>query len=406
LRLADEHSRHLTYCMNVHPGLTLDEVETNLRTHLPPLKQRFAPGRETPFGVGLRLAGEASREALEGDRLARLRAWLDANGLYVFTMNGFPYGPFHGETVKGNVHAPDWRDEERVAYTLRLIDILAVLLPDDVADGSISTSPFTYKPWIDVDDPALWALFVTNTVRVAEHLVEMRQETGKFIHVDLEPEPDGLLGDGAELIRFFEEWLLPKGTAQLAERLGTDDATARTLLLDHIRVCFDTCHVAVGYEQPRDLLDRFDALGIKVGKIQISSALKVFLSDDISMRDVVAHELSAFDEPVYLHQVIQRNRDGSLTRYRDLPEALPHIGDPAAEEWRIHFHVPIFLEHYESFGSTQETITETLALLGERGFTNHLEIETYTWDVLPADLKQDLGTSISRELEWVLHGHD
>jgi hypothetical protein len=179
LRLADEHSRHLTYCMNVHPGLTLDEVEENLKTHLPPLKQRFAP--EHPFGVGLRLAGEASREALEGDRLAHLRAWLDDNGLYVFTMNGFPYGPFHGETVKGNVHAPDWRDEERVAYTLRLIDILAALLPDDVADGSISTSPFTYKPWVDVDDPALWELFVTNTVRVAEHLVRVRQETGTFI---------------------------------------------------------------------------------------------------------------------------------------------------------------------------------------------------------------------------------
>jgi hypothetical protein len=177
-------------------------------------------------------------------------------------------------------------------------------------------------------------------------------------------------------------------------------------LLDHIRVCFDTCHVAVGYEQPRDLLDRFAALGIQVGKIQISSALKVSLSDDISLRDVVAQELSAFDEPVYLHQVIQRNRDGSLTRYRDLPDALPHIGDPVAEEWRIHFHVPIFVEHYESFGSTQETIRESFALLGERGFTNHLEIETYTWDVLPADLKQDLGTSISRELEWVLHGHD
>jgi len=389
--------------MNVHPGLTLDEVEANLRTHVLPLKQRFAPDR--PFGVGLRLAGEASREALADDRVHALRSWLDNNGLYVFTMNGFPYGPFHGETVKGNVHAPDWRDEERVAYTIRLIDILAVLLPNDVADGSISTSPFTYKPWIDVDDPALWERFVTNTVRVAEHLVRVRQETDKLIHVDLEPEPDGLLGDGAELIDFFETWLLPKGTPQLAKRLGTDDATARNLLLEHIRVCFDTCHVAVGYEQPRELLDRFQALGIHVGKIQISSASRVALPDDAAQRSTIARELAAFDEPVYLHQVIQRNLDGSLTRYPVLPDALPSIDDPSAAEWRIHFHVPVFLEHYESFGSTQETIRETLDLLAERHVTNHLEIETYTWDVLPADLKQDLGTMISRELEWVLHGY-
>jgi sugar phosphate isomerase/epimerase len=391
--------------MNVHPGLTLDEVEENLKTHLPPLKAHFAPDGDTPFGVGLRLAGEASKEALQGDRAHRLREWLDANGLYVFTMNGFPYGPFHGETVKGNVHAPDWRDDERVDYTIRLIDIMAILLPDDVADGSISTSPFTYKPWVDENDPALWETFVTQTVRVAEHLARVRQRTGKLIHVDLEPEPDGLLGDGAELIRFFEEWLLPTGTPQLAERLGTDHATARDLLLEHIRVCFDTCHVAVGYENPRELFDRFAALGIRVGKIQISSALKVDLPPDASKREAIARGLAAFDEPVYLHQVIQRNRDGSLTRYRDLPHGLEHIGDPDAVEWRIHFHVPVFLDHYESFGSTQETITETLALLAERNFTNHLEIETYTWDVLPADLKQDLGTSIRRELEWVLNGH-
>ena len=402
MRLVDEHSRHLTYCMNVHPGLSLDDVEANLATYLPPLKQRFAGDR--PFGVGLRLAGEASREALEGERAHRLRAWLEEQGLYVFTMNGFPYGPFHGEAVKGNVHAPDWRDEERVAYTMRLIDIMAILLPDDVADGSISTSPFTYKPWVNVDDPALWELFVTNTVRVAEHLARTRQETGKLIHVDLEPEPDGLLGDGEELIRFFEEWLLPVGTPQLAARLGTDDATARNLLLEHIRVCFDTCHVAVGYEDPRALLDRFDALGIRVGKIQVSSALKVALPPDAAKREAISRDLAAFDEPVYLHQVIQRNRDGLLTRYADLPDALPSIGDPEAQEWRIHFHVPVFLDQYESFSSTQGTITDTLALLADRGFTNHLEIETYTWDVLPADLKGELPAMISRELEWVLNG--
>ncbi len=403
MRLVDEHSRHLTYCMNVHPGLTLDDVITNIKTWLPPLKERFSP--DQPFGVGLRLAGEASREVIEEDRLRDLRTVLDEHGLYVFSMNGFPYGPFHGEAVKGNVHAPDWQDEERVAYTIRLIDILAALLPDGVVDGSISTSPLTYKPWIDPDFPALWAVFVTNIVRIADHLVRVHQETGKLIHVDLEPEPDGLLGDGAELIRFFEDWLLPNGAPLLAERIGTDHSTARDLLLQHVRVCFDTCHVGVSYEQPRELLDRFDEIGIKVGKVQISSALEVSLPEDAAARATIASELEAFDEPVYLHQVIQRNRDGSLTRYRDLPEALPHITDTEAVEWRIHFHVPIFLERYEAFGSTQETILETFALLKERSLTNHLEIETYTWDVLPADMKQDLGTMISRELAWVLDGN-
>ncbi|MGN6032796.1 MAG: metabolite traffic protein EboE, partial [Thermomicrobiales bacterium] len=148
---------HLTYCLNVYPGITWPEVQANIERHVLKHKQRFAPDR--PFGVGLRLAGEASSEILRGDELARFREYLDAHGLYVFTMNGFPYGPFHGQAVKAEVHAPDWRDDERVAYTLRLIQTLADLLPDGM-DGGISTNPFGYHPSIDTTDRAVWQLFV------------------------------------------------------------------------------------------------------------------------------------------------------------------------------------------------------------------------------------------------------
>lgn len=400
VRLPDNTERHLTYCMNVHPGITLDEVEENLRTYLPPLKARFLP--DGPFGVGLRLAGEASKEILEEGRLEQFREELASLGLYVFTMNGFPYGPFHGEAVKGNVHAPDWQDEERLGYTFRLSSILARLLPDDVEEGSISTSPLGYKPRVDLGMPANWMVFTLNIVRVVQHLIRLREETGKLIHLDIEPEPDGVLSNGAELIEFYERWLLTQGVAMLADRAGNDPGLARDQMLDHVRVCFDTCHVAVSYEDPRELLDRYDALGIKVGKIQISSALKVAIPKDEVGRKRVSNELAVFNEPVYLHQVIQRNTDSSLTGYPDLPDALSKIDDPSAEEWRLHFHVPVFVERYELFNSTQDTILQTFELLRERDVANHLEIETYTWDVLPADLKAPLDTMISRELEWVL----
>jgi sugar phosphate isomerase/epimerase len=390
--------------MNVHPGITLDEVENNLRTYLPPLKERFSP--EAPFGVGLRLAGEASKEILEGDRLDRFRELLDSHGLYVFTMNGFPYGPFHGEAVKSNVHLPDWHDEERLGYTFRLSTILSKLLPDGVNEGSISTSPLGYKPGMDLGMPANWMVFTLNIIRVVQHLVRLREETGKLIHLDLEPEPDGVLGNGVELIEFFERWLLKQGPAMLADRVGNDPQRSREQILDHVRVCFDTCHVAVSYEDPRELLDRFDVVGIKVGKIQVSSAIKVAIPEDEVGRKRISNELAAFNEPVYLHQVIQRNRDGSLTNYRDLPDALPNIGDPGAEEWRLHFHVPVFVERYETFDSTQDTILETFRLLQERDITNHIEIETYTWDVLPRELKRPLDEMISRELQWVLNHVD
>lgn len=399
MRVAEDGRYHLTYCLNVHPGISWPEVLENIKQHVIPLKQRFSP--DQPFGVGLRLAGEASSELLQEDRLADFRRFLDEQGLYVFTMNGFPYGPFHGTTVKAAVHSPDWRDDERAAYTLRLIQILADLLPDGV-DGGISTNPFGYKPFIDTDDRVTWQLFVERMMLMAERLVRVREADGKLMHLDLEPEPDGVLGDCADLIAFYEEWLLPLGVPLLSERLGIPVEDAREAMLEHIRVCFDTCHVAVGYEDPRTVLDRFEQIGIKVGKIQVSSAIKLTLDADPAARTGQAEALRVFDEPVYLHQVIQRNADGSLTRYADLPEALPLIADPEGEEWRVHFHVPIFVERFENFDSTQETIRQTFDVLKERQFTDHLEIETYTWDVLPAALKQDIQTSIGREFEWVL----
>lgn len=377
------------------------DVQQNIASYVLPLKSRLSPNE--PFGIGLRLAGIASEEALIGDNLAEFRSLLEDNDLYVFTMNGFPYGPFHGTRVKADVHAPHWDDPERTAYTKRLITILAELLPDGM-DGGISTNPFGYRPFIDVNDDAVWQTYVQRLVEVVEDLVSIRAQTGKFIHLDIEPEPDGLLGNCDELISFFDDWLLPLGVPMLADRLHVREDVARAALLDHIQVCFDTCHAAVSYEDPETILNRFAALGIQVGKIQVSSAVKIDLDEEPSQRTLQADAIREFDEPVYLHQVIQMNRDSSLTTFPDLPEALPEISEPGAKEWRIHFHVPVFIEHFGQFGSTQDTIVQTFDILKQRSFTNHLEIETYTWDVLPEHLKLPIDQSIEREYKWVIDG--
>lgn len=371
----------------------------SLERYAPTLRVKLSP--DAPFGIGLRVAGEASRELLQGDALARFQAFLAEHDLYVYTIKGFPYEPFHGQPVKDTVHAPSWRDPERVAYTHRLLDILAALLPDGM-DGGMLTSPLTYRPWVEPVNDDLWELFVDQLVDIAAHAHRIQAETGKLLHLDIEPEPDGLLGDCADLIRFYDIWLLPKGPAKLAERIGASEDEVREVLLQHLQACFDTCHVAVGYESPAEVLAAFDERGIKVGKIQVSSALRGGLPSGAEARERLLVGLQAFDEPVYLHQVVQRNEDGSLTRFPDLGPALVRGIDDSADEWRIHFHVPIFIEHYAAFSSTQGTIRETFDLLAERRFTNHLEIETYTWDVLASELKVDLLGSIQREYEWVL----
>ncbi len=399
MRLGPDGYFQLTYCTNIHPSNGWNSVLANLHRYALPLKRRFAS--DVPFGIGLRLSGEESRELLEGINLPEFKAFLDEHGLYVFTLNGFPHGPFHQQPVKAEVHAPDWRDEERVDYTLRLIEILAAVVPADM-DGGISTSPLSYSAWIDPDDAETWYLLVRNVVRVAAAMARVRQDRGKLIHLDVEPEPDGLLGTCAALIDFYEARLLPVGGPLLAAELGIPLAEAHACLLDHVRVCFDACHVAVGYEDPSRVLDRFAAVGIQVGKVQVSSAVKVALPDDCQVREEMATRLATFAESTYLHQVVQRNHDGSLAHFPDLPDALSAIIDPNAAEWRIHFHVPVFVECYETFASTQDDLRRLLALLRERRFTSHLEIETYTWDVLPAALKTDLLESIGREYAWAL----
>ncbi len=228
------------------------------------------------------------------------------------------------------------------------------------------------------------------------------REQGKLLHLDLEPEPDGLLENSQEVVAFFKQWLLDGGAHLLSESLHVSADEARQLLLEHIRVCFDTCHVALAYEEPGDVLARFAEVGIKVGKVQISSALKVVFPHLEVTRAEIVRALEPFAESTYLHQVIQQNQDGTYRHYPDLIEALSSIQDQQIAQWRIHFHVPIFIDRFETFLSTQDTITRTIDLLQEKRFCDHLEIETYTWSVLPAELKTDLTDSIAHEYEWVL----
>jgi sugar phosphate isomerase/epimerase len=392
MRVGSDGFFGLTYCTNIHPAVGWPEVLASLERYAPALKARLTPA--SSLGIGLRLSGAESRELLEGDRLEQFADWLAARGLYVFSLNGFPYGTFHKAPVKADVHAPDWRDDERVAYSLRLVDILSRLLPADL-DGSISTSPLSYKSWIDPHDTATWELLTRNVARVAAAMHALQRESGQVLHLDLEPEPDGLLENSHELVRFFDEWLLPVGGAWLADEHGISHAAARTALLSHVRACFDTCHMAVAHEDPATVMDRFESHGIQVGKVQVSSGLEVPLPADRAA-------LEAFADPVYLHQVTQRNQDGTFVQYPDLPQALAALNEPRAVDWRIHFHTPLFVESYGSFRSTQSWITKTLAEVQRRRNCRILEIETYTWDVLPPELKSDLTESIAREFEWVM----
>ena len=265
-------------------------------------------------------------------------------------------------------------------------------------NGGISTSPITYKYWHKTDEDKVKAFEsgALHMLEVAKYLFELEQETGKYLHMDIEPEPDGLLENSEEVLLFFKEYLLPMGIPFLKSALNLDAQKAEAVIKKYLTVCYDICHFSLAYEEPHETFTKFDENGIRVGKIQVSAALKILF--DGENKDLVWAELSKFNEPTYLHQVTEKVGEQVKT-YSDLPVVLKE--KKPVKELRAHYHVPIFLERYGMLFSTQDHIIKTMDYLKDNPVSEHLEIETYTWDVLPKDLKQDLSVSIIREIQWL-----
>ena len=382
----------LTYCSNIHPAEGWPEVFNTLRRHALELKRRLSPN--APFGIGLRLANAEAVELLEGSNLQEFAAFLRESELYVALLNGFPYGWFHDHRLKDQVFAPDWHTTERVDYTLKLVEILRRLLPEGF-DGGVSTCPLSYKRWHAGASLPDWDLLICNLVIVAHAMLDVKRRNGRVIHLDIEPEPDGLIENTPELLQFFEE-LLRNGAPLLAKSAQLTVSQAEDALHEHITVCYDLCHFAVEREEPRSTLRAIRAAGIRIGRAQLSSAVKVAISPRGPQRTQLQERLASLADPVYLHQII-----GDSERFADLPEGIAHLGNSTDSEWRIHYHVPLFLSDYGALGSTQSEVRDAIAQLTPAE-VRHLEIETYTWSVLPSDLKLDIVDSIEREYRWVL----
>jgi hypothetical protein len=393
-------SGHLTYCTNIHAGESWKDHFESLDINFPRIKQEISPNQA--MGIGLRLSNSASIDLLDSEALTAFKAWLNSQQAYVFTMNGFPYGDFHHAVVKDQVHAPDWTSEERVDYTLRLFKILAELLPEGM-EGGISTSPLSYRHWFSDEDSFYQAKLkaTQHIIHIAEELHKLKLDRGINMHLDIEPEPDGILETGAEFIDWFENMLVPMGKKILPKSLNINEIEAEKSIKAHICLCYDVCHFAIGFEKHADVILQLAEKGIKTGKIQISAALKANLALDQESKSAIFEAFSKYNEKTYLHQVVAQKYNQFLIRYRDLPEALEDTHNEEVREWRAHFHVPVFAQDLRWLQSTQEDIIEVLKIQKNNAFSAHLEVETYTWEVLPESLKIPISESIIRELNWV-----
>ncbi|MEU7577065.1 metabolite traffic protein EboE [Streptomyces sp. NPDC041068] len=355
-RHPDGSTVHLAYCTNVHPAETLDGVLAQLRDHCEPVRRRLGRDR---IGIGLWLAkGAAHALVTDPAALRGLRTELDRRGLEVVTLNGFPYEGFGAEQVKYRVYKPDWTDPERLTHTTDLARLLAALLPDDVTEGTISTLPLA---WRTPFDAARAETSRTALAALAGRLDALAELTGRSIRIGLEPEPGCTVETTADAI-------------------GPLTAVGH----DRIGVCVDTCHLATSFEDPGAALDALAAAGIPVVKSQLSAALHA----EHPRLPEVREALAAFDEPRFLHQTRTLTAAG-LRGTDDLGEALTAHALPDAAPWRAHFHVPLHAAPAAPLTSTLPVLQDTLArLVGTPvPLTRHLEVETYTWQALPPELR-------------------
>jgi hypothetical protein len=380
------HGLNLAYCTNVHRGETWRETLDSLQKYALAVREKICP--RDLFAIGLRLSNQAAMELSDRKTLLAFQKWLEKNSCYIFTINGFPFGQFHGMRVKEQVYLPDWTSPARLDYTNLLFDLLAKLLPAGI-DGSVSTLPGSFKEFISSREKEI--AIRENIFRCVEHISRLAEKSKHKLHLGLEPEPLGLFENSTETISFFEQLRAEhKNDPRLDEFLGVN---------------YDCCHFAIEFEKPRNAIAALQDAGIKISKIHLSSALKTKATKEA--RDA----LKKFTDDVYLHQVIARGENGKLKFFRDLPDALavknsqPSILNPQrSEEWRIHFHVPLHAPAAPPFENTNDHLLGVLDLLAKNPrLSPHLEMETYTWEVLPPELKsRDVVEQLVAEYDWIL----
>ena len=377
---------HLTYCTNVHRGNSWQETFDSLENYVMKVREHVAPDQR--FAIGLRLGADTARDLADPRELYEFRKWLDQKNAYVFTINGFPYGNFHGSRVKEQVYRPDWTTNERLDYTMLLFSILEKLL-EPGEEGSVSTLPGSFKAFLP--DQEIPDTLLQKVDACALEIEKLANSKNIDLHLGMEPEPLGLFETTPETVLFFDKLL----------NVGTDEEIIRK----RIGVNYDCCHLAIEFEDAHEGLDSLQKHGIRLSKLHLSSALSAKPTENNLLM------LRNFIEPVYLHQVTLGKDGQCIRRIKDLDTALEMqiAGNlPEADEWRIHFHVPLHASPGGHMGDTRLHVIDTLFWLSKnQSACSHLEMETYTWEVLPEKLQAgSVVEQVSKEYQWTLEQMD
>ncbi len=372
---------HLAYCTNVHPGKDLEETLHSLKTFTLPLRYRIA-SKQKAFAIGLRLSYKSAQELSHPKTLQKFKRWLKKHNCYVFTINGFPFADFNKGRIKEQVYWPDWTCSDRLSYTNLLFDLIVELEPQS-QDLSISTLPGSFKRFINNAEQQ--TLIFENLLKCHQHILKVADRSGYDLHLGLEPEPLGLFETTEETIRFIHAF----------RSFAQDHSVQKT-----IGVNYDTCHMAIQFENAWESLSLFEKESIRISKLHLSSAIKGRYSP------AFLKAIHPFVEEKYLHQVVAMNKFGQINRVEDLDQALdPSQFALVESEWRIHFHIPLHTLPEKPLQSTSDHTQDTLDyLIKNPHTTKHIELETYTWEVLPSQFKElSVVEQMEQEYLWALN---
>ncbi|WP_437190715.1 metabolite traffic protein EboE [Planctomicrobium sp. SH527] len=376
----------LSYCTNVHPGITVDAVLAGLQEHTVEAARIF--GKR--LAAGLWLSSPVINELNSSNGgIERLQAVLADNQLICYTLNSFPFGDFHSERVKEQVYLPDWSNPERLKYTTQCASVLAQLMPVGV-EGSLSTVPLGFK---ERQYPADFRQqCIAQLLELARFLDDMHDESGQVIRLAIEPEPCCVLETTPETLAFFDQLFAA------AESAGLLDAVQR-----HVGVCYDICHQAVEFEDIPESIRQLAAAEIRINKVHITCAVEL---NCVQGNELGRKQLEGFVEPRYLHQVFAKQKTGGIVSVTDLTKELcerPSAEFEQASDWRIHFHVPVHIEELGALRTTRHELKPALQAVSDLVYAPHLEVETYTWGVSPGQSPMPLADGIAKELTATDH---
>ncbi|MCH2201415.1 MAG: metabolite traffic protein EboE [Fuerstiella sp.] len=377
----------LSYCTNVHPGQSAAEVIDGISTCTAVAAQTF----NRPLAAGLWLPRSVVTELLDSrSKLEQIGQVLWQHDLGCYTLNTFPFGNFHSSRVKENVYLPDWSTPDRLRYTLECAQLLAELLPKS-AEGSLSTVPLGGR--MNPTRAGFADACFNNVLEAAGQLAALYESTGRLIRLAIEPEPMCHLSSiPNDVIPWFAQL---RDKAKSADRLDVVE--------EYVGLCLDVCHQAVEFEDLTHSIDLLESHSIRINKLHITNAVEV---QHPLENDAGRQALLQYVEPRYLHQTYAKFSDGSIQTRLDLTVDDVNCSPPdqflKAESWRVHFHVPVFAETLGPLNTTRKELEQAVSRIAELPYSPHLEVETYTWPVMPGEddpQSQNLAGRIAGELE-------